>query len=95
MESLQTKIQEIQKWRNVEKSVSSSLPIVKSHDIRLHTISTFHFYDHGRAIQHLRPSDLGPYPLGLIVRLSTLPRGINSDHLQVWLNHHQNSHAVP
>ena len=40
MECLQTKTEELDKWRNMEKSVISSLPIVKSYDIRLHTLDT-------------------------------------------------------
>ena len=39
MESLQTKIKEIDKWMNMEKNVSSILPIVKAYDIRLHTLA--------------------------------------------------------
>ena len=38
MESLQDKIKELDKWSNMEKSVPSSLPAVKSYDIRLHTL---------------------------------------------------------
>ena len=40
MESMYTKIEELDKSRNMEKNVSSSLPIVKSYDIRLHTLFT-------------------------------------------------------
>ena len=40
MESLQTKIEELDKWRNIEKNVMSSLPVVKDYDIRLHTLAT-------------------------------------------------------
>lgn len=40
MESLQTKIEELDRWRNMEKSVPSGLPAVKSYDIRLHTLAT-------------------------------------------------------
>ena len=40
MESLQTKIEELDKWRNMEKSVPSGLPIIKAYDIRLHTLAT-------------------------------------------------------
>ena len=40
MESMQTKIEEIDKWRNVEKKVPSILPIVKAYDIKLHTLDT-------------------------------------------------------
>ena len=39
MESLQTKIEELDKWRNMEKNVPSSLSIVKYHDIRLHSLA--------------------------------------------------------
>jgi predicted RNase H-like nuclease (RuvC/YqgF family) len=40
MESLQAKIEELDKWRNMEKNVPSSLPAVKAYDIRLHTLAT-------------------------------------------------------
>ena len=40
MESLQAKIQELDKWRNMEKKVPCSLPLVKSYDIGLHTLDT-------------------------------------------------------
>ena len=40
MESLQAKIQELDKWRNMDKNVPSSLPVVKSYDIKLHTLAT-------------------------------------------------------
>ena len=40
MESLQTKIEDLDKWRNMEKSVPSILPSVKSYDIRLHTLAS-------------------------------------------------------
>ena len=40
MESMRAKIEELDKWRNMEKSISSSLPVVKSYDIRLHTLAT-------------------------------------------------------
>ena len=40
MESLYTKIEELEKWRNMEKNVPSSLPAVKAYDIRLHTLAT-------------------------------------------------------
>ena len=40
MESLQDKIEEPNKWRNVEKNVPSSLPAIKDCDIRLHTLDT-------------------------------------------------------
>lgn len=45
MESLQTKIEELDKWRNMEKSVMSSLPTVKAYDIRLHTLATNEFQE--------------------------------------------------
>jgi hypothetical protein len=40
MESLKTKIEELYKWRNMEKIVPSILPVVKAYDIRLHTLAT-------------------------------------------------------
>ena len=42
IESLQTKIEELHKWRNMEKNVSSSLLAVKAYDIKLHTLATRH-----------------------------------------------------
>ena len=40
MESLQTKVEELNKWRNMEKNVPSGLPAIKSYDIKLHTFAT-------------------------------------------------------
>ena len=40
MESLQAKIEELDKWRNRKKIFPSSLPIFKAYDIRLHTLAT-------------------------------------------------------
>jgi hypothetical protein len=40
MEFLQVKIVELDKWRNMEKNVPGSLPVVKNYDIRLHTLAT-------------------------------------------------------
>ena len=40
MESPQDKIEELEKWRNMEKNVPSNLPIVKPYDIRLHTLAS-------------------------------------------------------
>ena len=40
MESLETNIEELDKWRKMEKNVSSRLPAVKDYDIRLHTLAT-------------------------------------------------------
>ena len=40
MESLQTKIEELEQCRNMEKNVPSSLPAIKAYDIRLHTLTT-------------------------------------------------------
>ena len=39
MESLQTKIEDLDKWRNMEKNVPSSLSVVKYYDISLHTLA--------------------------------------------------------
>ena len=40
MESLQVKVEEIDKWRKMEKSVPSSLPKIKNYDIGLYTLAT-------------------------------------------------------
>ena len=40
MESLQTKIEELDRWRNMEKSVPSDLLAIKSYDIRVHSLAT-------------------------------------------------------
>lgn len=40
MESLQTKIEKLDKWRNMDKNVLSSLLAVKAYDIGLHTLAT-------------------------------------------------------
>ena len=38
MESLQVKIKELHKWRNMEKNVPSSLPVIKTYEIRLRSL---------------------------------------------------------
>ena len=40
MECLWKKIEEVYEWRNLEKNVPSGLLIIKSYDIRLHTLAT-------------------------------------------------------
>lgn len=40
MESLQVNINELDKWRNIEKNVPSNLPVIKTYDISLHTLAT-------------------------------------------------------
>ena len=40
MRSLQVKIEDLGKWRRMEKNVPSSLPVIKSYDISLHTLAT-------------------------------------------------------
>ena len=40
MESLQVKIEELDRWRSVEKNVPSSFPVIKTYDISLHTLDT-------------------------------------------------------
>ena len=40
MESLQTKIEELDRWRNMKKNVPSGLPAIKDYDIKLHTLAT-------------------------------------------------------
>jgi hypothetical protein len=40
MESLQVKIEELDKWRSIEKNVPSSLPVIKTYGINLHTLAT-------------------------------------------------------
>ena len=40
MESLQVKIEDLDKWRSMEKNVPSSLPVIKTYDISLHTLDT-------------------------------------------------------
>ena len=40
MESLQAKIEELDKWRNAEKNVPRILPVVKAYDIKLHALDT-------------------------------------------------------
>ena len=40
MESLRTKIEELDEWRNMEKNVLGGLSIIKAYDIRLHTLAT-------------------------------------------------------
>ena len=40
MESLHIKIEELDKWRNMEKNVPRGLQGIKAYDIRLHTLAT-------------------------------------------------------
>lgn len=40
MESLQVKIEELDKWRSIEKNVPSILPLIKTHEINVHTLDT-------------------------------------------------------
>ena len=40
MESLQVKIEELDKWRIIENNVLSSLQVTKTYDISLHTLDT-------------------------------------------------------
>ena len=40
MKSLQVKIEELEKWRNIEKNVPSRIPVIKTYDIILHTLAT-------------------------------------------------------
>ena len=40
MRSLQVKIEELYKWRSIKKNIPSSLPVIKSYDISLHTLDT-------------------------------------------------------
>lgn len=40
MESLWTKIEELDEWRNMEKNVLGGILIIKAYDIRLHTLAT-------------------------------------------------------
>jgi hypothetical protein len=40
MESLEIKVEELDRWRNMEKNVPSGLLGIKAYDIRLHTWAT-------------------------------------------------------
>lgn len=40
IESLQIKIEELERWRNTKKNVPSGLPAIKSYDLKLHTVAT-------------------------------------------------------
>ena len=40
MESLQTNIEELDEWRNLEKNVPCGLYIIKAYDIIFHTLNT-------------------------------------------------------
>jgi hypothetical protein len=40
MRDLQSKIEDLEEWRNKEKNVPSSLPVIKSYDISVHTLAT-------------------------------------------------------
>ena len=40
MESLQAKIEELDRWRSTKNNVPSSLSVIKTYDINLHTLAT-------------------------------------------------------
>ena len=40
MESLQVKIEELDKWRSIEKNIPSSFPVIKTYDTNFHTLPT-------------------------------------------------------
>ena len=40
MESLQVKIEDLDKWRRIENNVPGNLPVIKTYDINLHTLAT-------------------------------------------------------
>ena len=40
MESLLTKVEELDRWRNMNKNVSSGLPTIKAYDNILHILAT-------------------------------------------------------
>jgi hypothetical protein len=40
MRDLQAKIEDLGEWRSTEKNIPSSLPMIKSYDIRLHALAT-------------------------------------------------------
>ena len=40
MRSLQVKIEDLDKWKSMEKNVPSSLLVIKSYDISVHTLAT-------------------------------------------------------
>lgn len=45
MESIQKKVDELDRWRNMDKNVPSGLPTIKSYDSRLHTLATNEFQE--------------------------------------------------
>ena len=40
MRDLQAKIVELEEWRSMEKNIPSSLPMIKSYDITVHSMAT-------------------------------------------------------
>ena len=40
MRDLQAKIEDLDEWRNKENNVPSSIPVIKSYDISVHTLAT-------------------------------------------------------
>ena len=40
MKDLQSKIEYVEEWRNKENNVPSSVPVIKSYDISVHTLAT-------------------------------------------------------
>ena len=45
MRDLQEKIIELEEWRSTEKNIPSSLPIIKSYDITVHSMATMECQD--------------------------------------------------
>ena len=45
MRDLQAKIVELEEWRSTEKNIPSSLPIIKSYDIIVHSMDTMECQD--------------------------------------------------
>ena len=45
MRDLQAKIEYLEEWRSTEENIPSSLPMIKSYDISVHTLSTTAYPD--------------------------------------------------
>ena len=58
MRDMQTKIEDIEEWRNKEKNVPSSLLVIKSYDINVHTLATIECQDLASRFEENAKKDL-------------------------------------
>ena len=58
MRDLQAKIEDLEEWRNMENNVPSSLPVIKSYDISVHTLATTECQDLASRFEENAKKDL-------------------------------------